>query len=419
MANTCLLQGPVGPFFRCLAEELLKRGDRVWQVAFNGGDAWFAHAACLIHYPGDQEAWVEWLEAHLRKWRIDRLFLFGDCRPLHRLAIQVCRRLDIPVWVVEEGYFRPFYLTIEAGGVNGFSPLPRDPAFYRALPEQDEPPVRSFRGIFARRTLNCISYYLAMALARGRYPGYRHFRREALLPEGGCWWRSLGRHLLFRVTERHALQRLRGRPYFLFPLQVQGDSQIIHHSQFASIEDSITTVVASFAAHAPATARLVVKHHPMDRGYHDYTALLHRLAGSHGLGDRLVYLHDAPLPALLARAKGVVTVNSTVGLSALVHHRPTIALGAAIYRMPGLTHQGTLDSFWGAPSPVDRALFAAFRRHVIRTTQLNATSAQGGINWQLLDELPGFWSDPPRLSPVGSPVASTLDYLVGDGVGRE
>jgi capsular polysaccharide export protein len=41
---------------------------------------------------------------------------------------------------------------------------------------------------------------------------------------------------------------------------------------------------------------------------------------------------------------------------------PVIALGNAVYDMPGLTYQGDLDHFWTEATPPDAALFDAFRR---------------------------------------------------------
>src|SRR3954469_24926426 len=131
MANTLLLQGPVGPLFAGLARELRRRGDRVWHVTFNGGDEFFADGEAAIPFQRGIDEWPFHLSSLLHSRKIDRVFLFGDCRPLHRIAVLICGQLGVPVCVVEEGYLRPFYLTIERGGVNGNSPLPRDPGFYR------------------------------------------------------------------------------------------------------------------------------------------------------------------------------------------------------------------------------------------------------------------------------------------------
>jgi capsular polysaccharide export protein len=73
--------------------------------------------------------------------------------------------------------------------------------------------------------------------------------------------------------------------------------------------------------------------------------------------------------------RGVVVVNSTVGLSALHHGAPTKVCGNALYDIPGLTFQGTLDQFWSdAPgAKPDRQLYVRFRDHLISKTQINGS----------------------------------------------
>ena len=86
-------------------------------------------------------------------------------------------------------------------------------------------------------------------------------------------------------------------------------------------------------------------------------------------------MHDLNLPTLLTHARGVVVINSTVGLSALHHQTPTITLGKAIYDMPGLTFQGDLRHFWTEAQQQipDLELYWKFRNHVVDQTQLNGS----------------------------------------------
>ena len=93
----------------------------------------------------------------------------------------------------------------------------------------------------------------------------------------------------------------------------------------------------------------------------------------YGLEGRLYYVHDTDLPALLQNAEGSVLINSTVGISSMYHGTPVKALGDAIYDIEGLTHQGTLDSFWHNPDPVNRELFSRFRQYLINKTQVNGS----------------------------------------------
>nr|WP_256681841.1 hypothetical protein [Bordetella holmesii] len=55
---------------------------------------------------------------------ITDVMLFGDCRPVHRPAVLLARSKGVRVHVFDEGYFRPYWVTMEQGGVNAHSSLP-------------------------------------------------------------------------------------------------------------------------------------------------------------------------------------------------------------------------------------------------------------------------------------------------------
>jgi capsular polysaccharide export protein len=165
------------------------------------------------------------------------------------------------------------------------------------------------------------------------------------------------------------------------PLQISGDSQVMQHSKYVSVADFVCRVVESFAAHAPRNTTLVVKHHPLDRGYHDYSALAADLAEKYGLQDRLICIHDQHLPTLFDHMLGAVVINSTVGFSALSHGAPVKTCGLAIYDIQGLTFQKSLDEFWSEAQNCrpDPELFARFRAYVIDQTQIAGSFYKGSI----------------------------------------
>jgi capsular polysaccharide export protein len=80
------------------------------------------------------------------------------------------------------------------------------------------------------------------------------------------------------------------------------------------------------------------------------------------VAERVTVLDGGELSQILARSRAVITVNSTVGAQGLANGLPVIALGKAVYDIPGLTFQGELDEFWQMASPPDAELFDAFRR---------------------------------------------------------
>lgn len=373
-----LLQGPVGPFFHHLASFLREEGKEVTKINLNAGDSWFYRHPGALDYTDAPDHWPHYVDEVLSEYGIDAVLLFGDCRPYHRSAILRAQRKSIPVFVFEEGYIRPSYVTFEPGGVNGHSLLPRAPLLFGMIPVPDI--KRRLGGSFPRMARYAMSYYLAGRVGRARYPNYRHHKPFDLYPELWYWLRSGLRKVLYRATERAYLGRLTGelqKRYFLVPLQVFNDSQIKSHSDFRSVRAVIATVLDSFARNAPSDAHLVFKHHPMDRGHRHYGRQIAESAAEAGILDRVHYVHDLHLPTLLQYARGVVVVNSTTGLSALYHRTPVKALGRCIYDIPGLTHQGELASFWQVPTAPDEQLHDQFRNYLIAVTQVYGSFYSG------------------------------------------
>jgi len=215
---------------------------------------------------------------------------------------------------------------------------------------------------------------VASSVLRRKFPEYEHHRTLRVFSEGLRWIRSGIRKTWYKVSERAISQRLiRGEEkYFLVPLQVHNDTQVTQHSDYGGVEEFIERVIISFASAAPDVS-LVFKHHPYDRGYKTYRTQIQRLAERHNVTGRVHYVHDTDLPSLLQNARGSVLINSTVGISSLYHQTPVVAMGNAIYDFPGLTHQGSLESFWQNPGEVNKELFLKFRQYLIKNTQINGS----------------------------------------------
>ncbi len=364
-----LLQGLMGPFFRELGKGLVARGHKVFKVNFNGGDRLYWRMANGIDYTGSLADWPRTFEGLLEKHQITDIMLFGDCRDHHTGALEICRGRNLRAWVFEEGYIRPDWVTMELGGVNGHSSLPRDPQWYcdtaAALPPLPE--HKRVLSSFRRRAAQGLFYNAADVLTRWRYKGWTNHRPWHPLVEGAGWARKLNSR---QVRQQQAISLItkleaEGARYFLFPLQLDSDAQIKLHSPFAGVADALKVVIDSFAAHAPSDIRLVVKEHPLDNGVRDWELEARDLALRAGVEDRVDYLAWGDIEAVTERALGMVTINSTSGTLALARGLPVIVLGTAIYDMPALTCQDGLDQFWTKATPPDSETFAAFRRVLI------------------------------------------------------
>ena len=372
-----LLQGPVGPFFRRVADLFEERGAKVTKVNFNTGDDWFYPDGDIIRFKGSIEQWRADLPALITEGGFDAIFLFGDCRPIHRPVRCIANAADCALWVFEEGYFRPNYVTLERDGVNAFSPLAKlQPEELLAEPLAHVPLPEAFPFSFRRMAWQAFTYFMVMYFGSMRYPKYVHHKPTGVaesLRWVRCWTRKLFYGWCQAATVEQVLAEDRKKRFFVFPLQVHNDAQIHTHADSDVLQLCMREVVESFARHASADDWLVIKHHPLDRGHTNYRKMIDALSAELGLSGRLHYLHDVHLPTLFDHCKGLVTVNSTAGLQALHHRLPVKTLGRSLYNKPGLTYQGTLESFWTTDWKPDHDLYLRFRAWTIAKTQINTS----------------------------------------------
>jgi capsular polysaccharide export protein len=356
-----VLQGPVGGFFSYLARDMSSRGHTVEWVRFNGGDFLFSLYFRGRNYAGGLRAWRPWLRKFCAEWGPEVILLFGDQRPIHRIAMQVAREIGIPVYAFEEGYIRPSYVTFEKGGNNARSPLLHNGMRFAAIEEPPDPPeLASQFGPMAGRA---ICYYLAKAAGAPFYPGYLHHRRRTVAGEIYQWTLSWVRLLRTERRDGKLIGQLRassGPPFFLVAFQVHDDLQLLRHGRGWRNRTVAKAVVESFAKHASPDHLLIFKVHPMDRGHRHYETRVMDEARRFGIENRVRVLQSGPLAPIVRASKGLITINSSSGIAAIGAGIPVLAFGKALYGIPGLAKDeatiADLDRFWRNPMPPDEDL---------------------------------------------------------------
>lgn len=361
------LQGVASPFFARLATELERQGHCCLRINFCPGDRLFWRRGNAFNYSGRYDEWPAFFREFVQANKVTDLVIFSDTRPLHRLACREAKHLDIRCHVFEEGYLRPYCITLDLGGTNAYSQLPRDAEEYLKLSGSqiawqpfDPVPISMFK----RATWDITNHALNISLP-WLHPYYESHREHHPLLELKGWTRRVLRRHLFGERRRH-LKLLESflaseTPFFLLPLQLDSDAQIVEHSDFANVGEALVLIFNSFASHAPEGMFLVVKAHPLDNDMVPRGRQARSLASRHGILDRVIFVDGGHLPTLLTRARGVVTVNSTVATSAFEHGCPVKALGRAIYNFDGLASQQPLEEFWHAPRKPDRRVNEAFK----------------------------------------------------------
>lgn len=367
MRRFLFLQGPISPFFAELAAALRALGHRTHRINLSLGDRLFWDGSDATDHLGRAADWPGFVAGVLERERTTDLVLLGEQRPYHKAAIAAARERGVAVTVTDYGYLRPDWIVLERDGMSAESRFPRDPAAILALaadcPEPELAPRYSddFR-LQAR-------WDMAAHLASLSPWPFRHYE-SYLLHHPVPAYLGTGLRLLRRRRETERAARLlealapRG-PLYLFAMQMENDYSIRAYSSFPDNDAALRAVLGSFARGAPADAHLLAKVHPLDPGLKRWSRRLARLAAEAGLDGR-VHLMDGALPAepAILASRGVVTINSTLAVQAIALGRPVMALGRAIYQVPGLSWLGPPDGFWQAAAAPEPVLAGAFIRAI-------------------------------------------------------
>jgi capsular polysaccharide export protein len=397
------LQGMPSPFFSRIGARLTSAGCRATGINLCFGDWFFWNGANTVNYRGSLADWPDFLNDFIAAQAVTDLVLLGEQRNYHQEAVAVAQARGVRVAVTDFGYLRPDWITLERDGMGGNSRFPKSCAEIRGLATRLPAPdlVKRFSDSPASMAIGDLFYSFGNVVLWWLFPRYR---RSDKRPHPIVYFPAIGRRLLLAKAGHRqadaALQALHASAarYFVFPLQLEHDFQIVAYSPFANLDEPIDLVIRSFAQHADPGMRLLVKAHPWDPGLKSWARRVGRCAASHGVADRVVYIDGGDLDEMIRGSAGMVTVNSTSGVRALQLGSPVKILGQAVYDVPGLTFQGSLDAFWGSASPPDADLVDAFIGALAGTIQIRGV----------------FFSEPGLTAAVDAAVERLLTGTVGE-----
>lgn len=180
----------------------------------------------------------------------------------------------------------------------------------------------------------------------------------------GEGWRAMGAALVARPSRRadvgQGVAALPEGPFLFCPLQVPGDSQVTLFAGWCGGMAGFLAALTEGVAALPEGWHLRLKEHPSAR-----VPLAAALAPLLATG-RVVVDNQTDSFAQLAASRGVVTLNSSMGLQAFFHDKPVLTLGRAFWAQAGLVvpagDQAALNAAFAAPDalafdPAFRALF--------------------------------------------------------------
>lgn len=434
MRRTVLfLQGPPSTFWRQLSDHFDAAGAVTHRINLSMGDWVYWRKRGAVNYRGRFSRWAGFLREFIVAHGVTDILYYADRLPYHAVAREIGQSLGVRTYAIEFGYLRPDWLTLERGGMGALSHFPDDPATIREIAERVGPFVQEeqrYTYRFGQEAFNEVFYNLMATLVPYAFPLYRSDKYYLPLLDYLAW---LPRALIKRIREPARVRgatRLRSqrKRYWMLALQMQSDYQLRANSAYHHQSDMIDEVVKSFAAHAPEDGYLVVKLHPLDNGLERWEHNVARLAKRHGVPGRVLAVSDCDLKRTMRRSRGVITINSTVGLHALRAGVPVKVLGTAVYDIAGLTHQEPLDTFWTAPQQVDKPLCDALIGALAATIQVHGSfyhpqgraAACDEIVARILDDrvnhAGAFVDPPPRLLQALSKNVPVHRSLRGSGI---
>lgn len=359
-----------------VARDLINNGVEVTKVVFCAADK-------LYHLKGiDTVAYNEpllqfeaWLRNYVSKNGIDTLILYNQFRPYNAIGWDLAEQVDIECLVFELGLLRPDFSTVYSRKTEPFKLFAEewDGMVNMPLPkEQLEDPIRVARSDSAIKLIK-MGFWVLITRFLMLFGVYRLFidqRKLGIRHHLIALFRSIYRYYrrAYQKEMKNEYWEEKKGSYFIAPLQVHCDSQITLKSDFVTMEQFIRSVAESFLENAPDDQTLIFKVHPIDRGYKDYSTLIDQLNRACG-SERFLYLDRIHLPTALKNASGCITINSSVGISGLIHDCPTICLGRAVYDLPGLTYQDGLDTFWENAQPAPKENVKTFVYYLKQTSQ--------------------------------------------------
>ncbi|MDW4498374.1 hypothetical protein R5H30_10315 [Sulfitobacter sp. D35] len=227
----------------------------------------------------------------LRTEGVDLLYVWRGLGGRDELGAMAARAAGIPL-VFFEGGPMPGWVQIDMQGVNARSSIPRDAAFFRCWRKDGRHPRIDWRSL--RDTLTV------------RTP-----RRKLVGQERRADWSGEG-------------------PFLFCPFQMNAPGDPLPDGGWVADAGDFVAVLAQAAEALPRDWHLRLKPHPNARGTLEPLVARHR-------GARLVIDKDTNSLDQLAASRGVITINSAMGLEAFFYDKPVIVLGASYYSGIGRT----------------------------------------------------------------------------------
>jgi capsular polysaccharide export protein len=207
--------------------------------------------------------------------KVEQLVIWNGLKFRQRIAVIAAKKLSIPCCFIERGAL-PGTTTLDLKGINYLNSVPRDPAYYKN--------------------------------------------------------RNLKNTLVTEIPKAENSIRLPDN-YIFIPFQVNVDSQITMFSPW--IENMFSLVELLLKVEdvlGNSMPNVILKSHPSCEQC--YQELFEKITK---VSKKIFVINDVETSVLIKDSSSVITINSSVGMEALLMRKKVIVLGKAFYNIKGIT----------------------------------------------------------------------------------
>lgn len=283
--------------------------------------------------------YIDFLEELRKKGNLEFAIMWNTSYLFDRILYFFCRKHNIKYFVMEQGYFRPFTLSFDAKGVNSEASISKNSRDYKDI-KIDLDKYREYLNKPITAKENKIEKHNEII-----YSILRLYEKTKIDLNKNNIWDITERNLIQFFNKKmavkkfkkyHSVKKIEGK-YIFIPFQVEGDSQIILNSDKIKKMFQLYKVVAEtmikLNEKRKEKIKAVFKFHPMDE-YINVEEILN-LEKKY---EETIFFMGGNTQELIKNAEAVITINSTVGVEALMEHKPVVTLGDAFYNIDGITY---------------------------------------------------------------------------------
>lgn len=197
------------------------------------------------------------------------------------IALQIAKKYDIKAIFIENGLL-PNRIVVDTKGVNFLNSVPRDKFFFENYQNNKKLP----NILIPRKPKNAKKFTNI---------------KPVLLPS----------------------------EYIFIPFQVDYDTQILKFSPWVKNMEKLFSIIEELTIKTDIT--FVLKEHPSSKKKYN------KIYNKASKNKKILFANGNTTQSLIEKSKAIITINSTVGIEALLFKKKVIVLGFAFYSIDGIT----------------------------------------------------------------------------------